>query len=235
MSMQRFTNAVRAHLVAHFASSRTSGHDPASPPPLHSYGPEDIVAFVDFQNLHYFLKESCRVPASQVHMPNLLHEFGEMHSLPITQMIFVTGIHDPRREPIRYQAMAKRVRWLRFCGARVITIPLVYMNKPESGLVAVEKGVDVRLACELMKAVFGGLRRGIVVSQDIDLGQSILTAKDVAQQMGRSFTAFSPRLDGATWDRSARSGLHGLHGSTTLPFPVELARKHCRPEVNVDE
>lgn len=232
MSLQRLTEAVRAHLVAQFATGKATFETKT---PALSFQPDDVVAFIDFQNLHYFLKENCKVSASHVHVPNLVTEFGAMHSLPIKEMVIVTGIHDAQREPVRYDAMARRAKWLSHNGARVITIPLIYRHSEEQGWIAAEKGVDVRIACELVKYVFHGLRRAVVMSQDIDLGQSILVAKDVAKEMGRSFHAFTPRLEGAEWAHNGRSGRRGLMGSTTLPFPVQLARKHVRAEAPRDE
>lgn len=62
--------------------------------PALRYTPSDVVAFVDLQNLHYFLKENCRVAATQVHIPDLLRAFGAQHGMPLRDIQIFTGIRD---------------------------------------------------------------------------------------------------------------------------------------------
>ncbi len=241
MFNRRFMDLVRTQLIrvlAQQAREARAGGQAAVPSPLmepvaHAlrYTPSDVIAFVDLQNLHYFLKENCRVAATQVHIPDLLRAFGAQHGMPLTDIHVFTGIHDPRREPHRHESMSKRLRWLNRCGAKVTVLPLSYYTDRETQVVrAQEKGVDVRIASEILRAVNDGLRQAIVISQDKDIAQAILVAGEMAAERGRSFQAFTPELAGADWEFNGKCGMHGLQGTTRLPMSVELVRRFVRPD-----
>jgi uncharacterized LabA/DUF88 family protein len=236
MFNRRFMDLVRTQLIRVLAQqareAKAAGQAPLEPvAPALRYKPSDVIAFVDLQNLHYFLKENCRVPATQVHIPDLLRAFGALHGMPLTELHIFTGIHDPRREPQRHESMSKRLRWLSRCGAKVTALPLSYYTDRETQVVrAQEKGVDVRIASEILRAVNDGLRQAIVISQDKDIAQAVLVAGEMAAERGRSFKAFTPELAGAEWEHNGKCGMHGLQGTTRLPMSVELARRFVRPE-----
>lgn len=236
MFNRRFMDLVRTQLIRVLAQqareAKAAGQVPAEPAaPALRYKPSDVIAFVDLQNLHYFLKENCRVAATQVHIPDLLRAFGAQHGMPLTELQIFTGIHDPRREPQRYESMSKRLRWLSRCGAKVTALPLSYYTDRETLVVrAQEKGVDVRIAREILRAVNDGLRQAIVISQDKDIAQAVLVAGEMAAERGRSFQAFTPELSGAEWEHNGKCGMHGLQGTTRLPMSVELVRRFVRPE-----
>lgn len=230
MFNRRFMDQVRQQLIkvlaqqARLARAAEAAGD-------RRYGDGDVVAFVDLQNLFFFLKENCRVPPTQVHIPNLLHEFAHMHGLRLDGIHVFTGIHDPRREPVRHESMSKRLRWLERNGVKVTALPLSYYTDRNTQEVrAQEKGVDVRIASELLRAVNDGLRRAIVITQDKDIFEAIRVATEMSLERGRDFTAFTPYLVGAEWEHNGRCGMHGLRGTTRLDFPVGLARRHTRPE-----
>jgi uncharacterized LabA/DUF88 family protein len=227
MYNRRFMDAVRLRVI------NILGHGAPRSAAVQGlrYRPQDVVAFVDLQNLHHFLKENCRLPATQVHLPNLLREFALQHGLPLKEIRFFTGIHDAHREPHRHEAMVKRLRWLERNGCKVVALPLsYYADRDVPGLFrAQEKGVDVRMGSEIVMAVNDGLSRALVVTQDKDLSQAIKVAGDMAQERGAVFEAFSPELEGAQWEHNGRCGLHGIQFTSKLSFSVELARKHVRP------
>lgn len=237
MLNRRFMDLVRHQLIKVLAqqardakSAATAAAAAAAMPPLR-YRPRDVIAFVDLQNLHYFLKDNCRVAATQVHIPALLNEFGASNQLPLTELQIFTGIHDAQREPQKHEAMSKRLRWLERCGARVTALPLSYYTDRATGIVrAQEKGVDVRIASELLRAVNDGLTKAIVITQDKDIAQAVHVAGEMAAERGRAFQAFSPELAGAEWEHNGKCGMHGLRGTARLPMSVEMVRRHVRPE-----
>lgn len=233
MFNRRFMDLVRHQLIkvlSEKARTAATGQIDAPSPALR-YGPDDVVAFVDLQNLHYFLKENCRVPATQVHIPNLLHDFAQKNGLNLTEIHIFTGIHDFRRDPHRHDAMSKRLAWLRRCGCRVTALPLYYYTDRETKEIrAQEKGVDVRIGSEILRAVHDGLQKVILISQDRDIAQATVVANEMAIERGREFTAYSPELAGADWEHNGKCGLHGLSGTVRLPLSVEMAKRHLRPE-----
>lgn len=229
-----FTDMVRSSLIrllAERARDSTVQLAPSSLPTL-MFSPDDVVAFVDLQNFHYFLKENCKVAATQVHIPNLLHAFAAEHGLTVKGIHVVTGIHARKRDPQAYEAMAKRIKWLQRCGAQVTSIPLQYQIDPASGASRPhEQGVDVRLASELLRAVGLGLRRPLLVSQDRDLAQALLVAAEMCRERGFELEAFSPSLAGADdWEHNGKCGMHGLAGTTRLPMSVDMVRRFTRPD-----
>jgi uncharacterized LabA/DUF88 family protein len=189
----------------------------------------DVVAYIDMQNLHHFLKENCRVPATQVHLPNLIHEFAAVNNFKLKELRFYTGIHDATREPHKHEAMAKRIRWLERNKCKVVALPLSYYSDKGSGEIrAQEKGVDVRMSSEILRDVNDGLQRALVISQDKDISQAIKVATEMAAVRNVNFHAYSPRLEGATWVHNRMCGMHGIEFTTTIPFHVDLPRKHLR-------
>lgn len=234
MFNHRFTDLVRSQLIRVLAQRAREAKAPAglgrSAPTLR-YAENEVAAFVDLQNFHYFLKENCRVPATQVHMPNLLRAFAAEHGMALKELHFFTGIHDQRRQPHLHDALAKRLRWLEKCGAKVTALPLSYYTHPETREVrAQEKGVDVRMASEILRAVNDGLCHAIVVSQDKDIVQSIIVAGEMAQERGRKFFPYTPELADADWEHNGKCGLHGLSGTTKLSMSVHLVRRYVRDE-----
>ena len=148
----------------------------------------------------------------------------------LAEIYVFTGIHDPKREPQRHESMAKRLRWLERNGCRCIALPLsYYTNRETHEVTAQEKGVDVRIGSEILRAVNDGLRRCLVTTQDKDIAQALHVAGEMAAERGRGFWAFTPELAGAEWEHDGKCGLHGLRGTTRLPLSVELVRKHVRP------
>lgn len=234
MFNRRFMDLVRHQLIkvlaaqAKEAKAAASGQVPS--PPLR-YGPEDVIAFVDLQNLFYFLRDNCRVAPQRVHIPDLLHDFAGTHGMRLTEIQIFTGIHDPKRDPHNHESMSKRLHWLRKCGCRVTALPLSYHVDRETQQVRPqEKGVDVRIASELLRAVNDGLGKAIVISQDKDIAQAVVVATEMAAERGRDFKAYSPQLAGAEWEHSGKCGMYGLFGTERLQLSVDLARRHTRPE-----
>lgn len=233
MFNRRFIDAVRHRLIniqAEEARAARLAHG-ATPSAACRYQPSDVAAFVDLQNLHYFLKENCRVAATQVHIPNLLRDFAAGAGLPLRELRIYTGIHDPKREPQRHDAMANRVRWLERCGAMVTALPLSYYTQKGTGEVrAQEKGIDVLIGSEILRAVNGGLRRALVVTQDKDLSQAIKVAAEMAAERGSEFKAYSMSLRGAEWEHNGKCGMHGVAFTDKLPVDVEFVQRYVRAE-----
>ncbi|MEJ6002626.1 NYN domain-containing protein [Paucibacter soli] len=231
MFNRQFMDLVRHQLIRVLAKQARSARDQKPSEPALRYTEEDVAVFVDLQNLHYFLKENCRVAATQVHIPNLLRDFAAVHRMDLREIHVVTGIHDPRREPQKHEAMVKRLRWLERNGVKVTALPLSYYKDHSTQEVRVqEKGVDVRIASEILRAVNDGLTRAIVASQDKDIGEALVVAQDMARERGRKFTAFTMALEDTTWEHNGKCGMNGLRGTVRLPIGVDLVKRHVRPD-----
>ena len=231
MFNRKFNDAVR-HRVINIQSAEARAAKLNAPSSIAlAYAPEDVIAFVDLQNLHYFLKENCRVSATQVHIPNLIKDFSRAHDLPLKELRIFTGIHDRRREPQRHDAMALRVKWLERCGAIVTTLPLsYYLQKGTGETRAQEKGIDVRIGSEILRAVNSGLRRAVVVTQDKDISQAIKVAAEMASERGFEFKAYSMTLEGAEWEHSGKCGMYGVAFTEKLPIDVDFVQGYVRAD-----
>ncbi|MFK4705854.1 uncharacterized LabA/DUF88 family protein [Roseateles asaccharophilus] len=196
--------------------------------PVEKYSDTDAAAFVDLQNLHNFLKHNCRVEATQVHILNMLKEFASANRMPLVDIFVCSGIHDRAREPQRWDAMNKRRRWLEREGARVTLLPLSYYTDA-TGVRSQEKGVDVRIASEILRAVNQGLQRAFIVSQDKDIAQAVEVAQEMARERGRTFQAYTMALEDTQWAHNGKCGMNGLRGTVRLPISVEMIARHVRP------
>jgi len=235
MQNRRFNDAVRHHLINIQAKEAmaTKGSPNSHSNDANIYQPDDVAAFVDLQNLHFFLKESCRVAATQIHIPNLLRDFAAIHNMQLRDLVIVTGIHGYQQDAHRHEAMRSRVRWLEHCGAKVTTLPLTYRRNRETGeTYAVEKGIDVRIGSEILRAVHGGLRRALVITQDKDISQAIKVASEMAEDRGSSFHAYSMELHGMDWENNGKCGTHGIAFTEKLPIDVAFVRRYERSLVS---
>lgn len=224
--MHRVMNIQAASKAAHEEGARMQVDEPRR----RSFAPDDVVAYVDLQNLHHFLKENCRVPPTQVNIPELLKELASSNGLKLKEIQVFTGIHDIAHERHMHEAMAKRLRWLERSGCKVTALTLSYQFDPNTGRTrGLEKGVDVRLGSELIRDVTDGLQGAMMITQDKDLSQAVKVAADIASERGRSFQGYSPVLEGASWTHNEKCGMHGIAFTSKLRFPVSLAERHVRP------
>ena len=231
MFNRKFNDAVRHRVINIQAAEARAAKLNAPAANVPTYGPTDVIAFVDLQNLHYFLKENCRVSATQVHIPNLISDFSRAHDLPLKELRIFTGIHDRKREPQRHDAMALRVKWLQRCGAIVTTLPLsYYLQKGTGETRAQEKGIDVRIGSEILRAVNSGLRRAVVITQDKDISQAIKVAAEMAMERGFEFKAYSMTLEDAEWEHSGKCGMYGVAFTEKLPIDVDFVMGYVRAE-----
>jgi uncharacterized LabA/DUF88 family protein len=232
MNHPRFMQAVM-HRVMNIQAEEKAQRAPASPSEdqgRRSFAPNDAVAYVDLQNLHHFLKENCRVPPTQVNIPELLRELATSNGLDLKEIQIFTGIHDIAQERHMHEAMAKRIRWLERNGCKVTALTLSYQFDSATGRMrGLEKGVDVRLGSELIRDVTDGLQKAMMITQDKDLSQAVKVAADIASQRGRPFEGYSPVLEGASWPHNEKCGMHGIAFTSKISFPVSLAQRHVRP------
>lgn len=201
---------------------------PAEQPPL-TESADGAVVFVDLQNLHNFLGDQCGVNPYQFNMVDFLKEWGASYGIPVAEIRVYTGIHSDLREPEKAAATTKRLNWLARQGVKVFTSKLAYAVDHTTGLTrAREKGVDVRLASELIQAVAcEGVSRVILITQDNDLSQAVDVARSICRSRGVRLQAFSPELkDRSRASGKMRCGFRGIHMTDKLDVPIYLVDKH---------
>lgn len=140
--------------------------------------PTRVVLFIDGQNLYNRCKDHFGWPWAD---PILLGEalvradqakYGA-DSHVLSGVRFYTGIHDPNRRPVDHGKMQRRLQAYEARGIYTVAVPVAYKRQ---GLRwrAREKGVDVRIAIDLLRLAQKGLYDvAIVVSEDSDLNEAI--------------------------------------------------------------
>lgn len=190
--------------------------------------------FIDLQNFNSFLSSCCGVNPFRLHIVNFMKEWLHFNGMSVGQIRIYTGVPDERIEPARAEAVHKRLSWLHGTGARIFTHKMAYSRSRENGEQrGREKGVDVRLASELVEAVaVRGVRRVVVVTQDRDLVQGLDVARNICLMRGEYLHAFSPELRDLSRlpqndDRAGPRCAHwGIPLTGKLEVPLDLVDRY---------
>lgn len=184
-----------------------------------------IRAFIDYQNTYRLLKDregfcllSLRMGAL---VTELIESVGEK-SMP-THRAF-SGIHSADVDP------ESRIRRLKqFCalrhqeGIEVYARDYAYRKNAEGYLESREKGIDVRLGCEVVAAAATGKIDGALIwSADQDLSEAIDIAKELAASMGRQFKVYGVEFE----------GLRVVQGATPIKLTRPMLHRNLRCEAD---
>jgi len=169
---------------------------------LHAKAPEKpsflrIVVFIDGQN---FYNDCKKLFSNGETYPHLLGKelcsarFGDKRELK--QVRFYTGIHTPNRKPKMHAYMTRRLELMKRTGVWVFARPLKYslqwIKNRDDGPAFIEimqgreKGVDVRLALDLVRlAVEGEYDVAVIISTDTDLDEAIRDVLELRDQTAK--------------------------------------------------
>ncbi len=177
------------------------------------------IVLIDGQNLYHLAKiawsggtagnsSSYRWPSYDVEkLSNALVSRVAVRTL--TEIRFYTGVPDPRAgdwERFWHGFWRNKLRGLRNRG--------VYVYRGRVSAARQEKGVDVSLSIDLVKATYEQRYDvAIIVSQDWDFGPAVQLAKEIAQEQGRSL-AFESAFPVGRGAASAR----GVPGTDWVPI-----------------
>lgn len=196
------------------------------------------VVFVDLQNFYSFLTSCCGVNPVRIHLMNFVKEWLHHNGLHASEIRIYTGMPDEQLEPQRAEALKRRLAWYHALGAKVFTHKLAYARDKFGDMRGREKGVDVRLASELVEAVaVRGVRRVVVMTQDRDLVQGLDVARNICLMQGQYLHAFSPELkDLSRLQNNERTGNRaaywGIPLTTKLVVPLDLVDYYTEPAAN---
>lgn len=142
--------------------------------------PTRVMLFIDAQNLYHRCKDHFGWPwADPILLGQALVDADLAKHGPGSHILagvrYYTGIHDSNRRPDAHGKMQRRLQAYEARGIKTTSIPLHYYKKPGSAdLHGREKGVDVRLAIDLLRFAEKGLYDvAILVSEDSDLNEAI--------------------------------------------------------------
>ena len=127
----------------------------------------------------------------------------------LAEVRFYTGVPDPA-------AGSRQRRWHRFWSNKIghLVDQGVYVYEGRLNSAGREKGVDVSLAVDLVRATYERrYEAAIMVSQDSDFGPAVRLAKEIAREQGRRLT-FESRFPSGPGSRSRR----GVPGTAWIPI-----------------
>ena len=166
----------------------------------------NTILFFDGQHLYRSAKDAWR-PAPAVGPSNYSWPSYDVEKLANTlvsrdpqrvvkQIRFYTGVPDLNVDPFWHKFWTNKLRYLKSHGIEI------YKGRINSS--GQEKGVDVRIAIDLVKLTYEQeYEVAMIISQDWDFGPAVRLAKEIAKDQGRQLTFEScfPVGPGTTYKR----------------------------------
>ncbi len=152
------------------------------------------VAFVDGQNLFFAARQAFGYTHPNYNFPALASAVCAANGWQLAQARFYTGIPDASDDPFWNYFWAGKLRNLSRQGVEVFNRPLRYRNKTvklPSGvthafLTAEEKGIDVRIAIDVIRLAHrNDYDVAVVFSQDQDLSEVCAEIRVIAKEQNR--------------------------------------------------
>lgn len=159
-------------------------------PPTH---PRAVV-FIDGQNLLYAAKDAFGHRFPNYDVTALATTLCTAQGWSLAQVRFYTGVPDAADDGFWNHFWVHKLAQMGRAGVHVFSRPLRYRNQTialpdgttHTVLVGQEKGVDIRLALDLVRlASDGQYDVGLILSQDQDLTEAVEDVKQIARQQGR--------------------------------------------------
>jgi len=156
------------------------------------------IAFVDGQNLFHAAKEAFGYDFPNYDVVKLAREVASVGGWSLAQTRFYTGIPEPK-DP-RHRFWSNKLAGMGRQGVVLFTRPLRYhpeeVTHPDGSAstvrIPVEKGVDVRLALDVVRLAFANrFDVAIVFSQDQDYSEAAKEIRAIAKATARWIKAVS--------------------------------------------
>jgi len=152
------------------------------------------IVYVDGQNLFHSTKDAFGYTFPNFDILLLAQTICAAQGWDIVECRFYTGIPNPGDNAFWNLFWVKKTAQMGRTGVKVFTRPLRYRNKnirlpdgsSHSFLTGEEKGIDVRIALDILTgAVNGTYDVAVVFSQDQDLSEAAAEIRLIAQQQDR--------------------------------------------------
>lgn len=153
-----------------------------------------VYSFIDGQNLFYAAKEAFGYGYPNYDPKKLSQSICDAKGWNLEKVHFYTGIPNPQDDPFWYHFWIAKTTQLGRKGVKVFTRPLRYRHqtvrlpdgKTYTFLVGREKGVDVRLALDVVRlALEKSYDVCLILSQDQDITEAVEDIKIIAKQQDR--------------------------------------------------
>ena len=152
------------------------------------------IAFFDGQNLFYAVKAAFGYTYPNYDVLKLAQTVCRGQGWNLTKTRFYTGVPDLQDNPKGHYFWRNKLAALGRQGIKIYSRSLVYRNQTiklpdgtqHTSLVASEKGIDIRLALDIIRmGLDGDYDIALVFSQDQDLSEVADEIRDIAKVQGR--------------------------------------------------
>lgn len=153
------------------------------------------VVFVDGQNLYRAVKDAFGYHHPNYNIKLLSEKVCSDHNWNLVGIHFYTGVPDPQDDPLWHTFWSKKLSYMGRLGIELFSRPLRYHNeeftcpschKMYTSLVGHEKGVDVRLAIDVIRfAHENKYDVAVIFSQDQDLSEVASEVKKISIEQKR--------------------------------------------------
>lgn len=180
--------------------------------------------FIDGQNLFLTVKRLYGYQHPNFDVLKLCTSIAEKKGWEVGTIRFYTGMPGQVESPHWHDYWARRLADLGKNGVQIFNPPLRYRTSKESFpdgtwrnvTHATEKGVDVRIALDIVKSAIAGRSALVLLSQDNDMSVAVEEAHSVAKAAGRKLEVACayPTSD-------FRSG-RGVEGTSWIPMSKDF-------------
>ncbi len=149
------------------------------------------IVFIDGQNLYHLARTAwASGPSTPYAWPSYDVEklagalVDRVEGRTLAEIRFYTGVPDPRTG-------SKNLFWHGFWSSKIRHMKSqgIYVYRGRVNAAGQEKGVDVSLALDLVRATYERqYEAAIIVSQDWDFGPAVRFAKEIAEAQGRQLS-----------------------------------------------
>lgn len=152
------------------------------------------VTFIDGQNLYYSVKEAFGYTFPNYDILALSRLVCEQEGWRLSEARFYTGVPDRLDNPRWHDFWSRKLLAMERSGVKVYSRPLRYRNKsfelPDGSVhvvrIAEEKGIDVRLALDVIRLAHARVYDvAVVFSQDQDLSEVADEVRTVSREQDR--------------------------------------------------
>lgn len=190
-----------------------------------------IKAYIDFQNVFQNLPEKTGFNFLHLNIHDLIDELLEGVGETATPMHRgYAGIPSKKADEISRSRQIRIFDALRHRqGLDVFTRSLAYRHLNDGSVVSREKGIDVRLSCELVADVAYGQTTGALIwSWDQDLSEAAKVAQQLAASQGREFRIYSIELDCDDGNATATGRLKPIYETIPIKLTRIMLHRHLR-------
>ncbi len=152
------------------------------------------IAFIDGQNLFYGAKEAFGYPYPNFNVHALAERVCRTRGWTLAETRFYTGVPAASDDVFWNHFWSAKLKQMARTGVHTFSRPLRYRNRTlhlpdgrvQTVLVGQEKGVDIRLALDMVRAVNESLCEVILIfSQDQDLTEAVEEVRFIADKQSR--------------------------------------------------